>query len=211
MLTGIKQVCMYGLIACVAIFSPNPLLAQESDEEKLEFPTTQEEIIKLFDKKPEEIVGKPIGALRTKGNASSLFDQKARSLVEVPNDHEIDEAILENALKVGALVLFDYDSAEVEDDSKPLLEEFANAFQSDILKDAVFVIAGHTDSKGSEAYNVELSRQRADAVRHFLISRYQIAENRLFIKPYGELRPIATNKSSEGRAQNRRVEFIRVQ
>ena len=67
-------------------------------------------------------------------------------------------------------------------------------------------IAGHTDSVGSEAFNTLLSQQRADAVRAYLIGQ-GIEENRMTAVGYGELEPVATNATEEGRKANRRVEF----
>jgi outer membrane protein OmpA-like peptidoglycan-associated protein len=67
-------------------------------------------------------------------------------------------------------------------------------------------VAGHTDSKGSDAYNMKLSQQRAEAVRNFLISR-GVAADRLTAKGYGESQPVADNATEEGRFQNRRVEL----
>lgn len=67
-------------------------------------------------------------------------------------------------------------------------------------------IGGHTDSRGADAYNLKLSRERAESVRTFLISQ-GVSAQRLTATGYGEARPIASNETEEGRAQNRRVEF----
>lgn len=67
-------------------------------------------------------------------------------------------------------------------------------------------IAGHTDSLGSEAYNMVLSQRRADAVRNYLIER-GIDDGRLTAAGYGELEPVDSNDTTEGRSNNRRVEF----
>jgi OmpA-OmpF porin, OOP family len=66
-------------------------------------------------------------------------------------------------------------------------------------------IEGHTDNAGAADYNVKLSQDRADAVRQYLISTYHIAASRLTAKGYGPSKPIADNKTKEGRAKNRRV------
>ena len=67
------------------------------------------------------------------------------------------------------------------------------------------VVEGHADSNGAAAYNQQLSQRRADAVRSALIRDYNIAENRLSAVCYGEERPIADNKTADGRRANRRV------
>ena len=68
-------------------------------------------------------------------------------------------------------------------------------------------IEGHTDSVGTELYNLGLGQRRAEAVKGYLVLRHQVDSNRMTALSYGESRPIADNRTSEGRAQNRRVEF----
>ncbi len=68
------------------------------------------------------------------------------------------------------------------------------------------VIEGHTDSVGSDASNIALSQRRAKAVRDYIIKNFKVDGKRLAAKGYGESRPIADNKTVEGRAQNRRIE-----
>ena len=67
-------------------------------------------------------------------------------------------------------------------------------------------VAGHTDSVGNADYNEELSRQRAESVRQYLLDR-GVAADRVSARGYGELDPIASNETESGRAMNRRVEF----
>ena len=70
-------------------------------------------------------------------------------------------------------------------------------------------IGVHTDSRGSDAHNLRLSRLRAEAVANWLAER-GIALQRLEVRGYGEQRPIANNRTAEGRARNRRIELRRV-
>jgi len=82
-----------------------------------------------------------------------------------------------------------------------------------ILKDNPDVsihIEGHTDSIGTEEYNLQLSRKRAESVRNYLVSK-GISPERITIFGFGASMPIATNQTEEGRALNRRVEvwFVR--
>jgi outer membrane protein OmpA-like peptidoglycan-associated protein len=71
-------------------------------------------------------------------------------------------------------------------------------------------ISGHTDNLGSDTYNIDLSKRRADAVKQFLVSK-GIVEERIKTIGYGSKKPIATNKTTKGRAKNRRIEFLRTQ
>ena len=81
---------------------------------------------------------------------------------------------------------------------------------SKILKEVTspVKIVGHTDADGDDASNLKLSEQRAETVKSILVSQFNIDENKLITEGRGETQPIADNKTAEGKAQNRRVEFI---
>jgi OOP family OmpA-OmpF porin len=85
--------------------------------------------------------------------------------------------------------------------------EIAKAAQciNDYPGNVVF-IDGHTDSTGAAAYNQKLSVQRAQAVVNRLVERFDIPASRVTARGFGEDKPVADNKTAEGRAQNRRVE-----
>ena len=70
-------------------------------------------------------------------------------------------------------------------------------------------VDGHTDNIGGDAYNLDLSKRRAAAVKQALVSRFKIADTRLATSGFGASRPKATNATLEGRAQNRRVELVK--
>ena len=71
----------------------------------------------------------------------------------------------------------------------------------------VVVVEGHTDSIGSDAYNMKLSQRRANTVRDYMVKK-GISPSRIKTEAFGETKPIASNKTAEGRAQNRRVEIV---
>ena len=100
---------------------------------------------------------------------------------------------------------FDFDKATLKPEAMAILNEAAALLDN---HDRVVVeIAGHTDSVGSESYNQGLSERRANAVKDYLTSK-GVKASRLSAKGYGESRPIASNDTKEGRAENRRVEMI---
>jgi outer membrane protein OmpA-like peptidoglycan-associated protein len=104
-------------------------------------------------------------------------------------------------------VFFDFDRSDIRPDSAPVLDEAVA-----LLKEAgtITIIAeGHTDSIGTDAYNLKLSMRRANSVRQYLID-HGIAADRIRTEGFGESRPVASNATADGRAQNRRVE-LRVQ
>jgi len=117
-----------------------------------------------------------------------------------------DPAELQNLPKTA--IHFDSNSNRMRPDYYPLLNEYVKALKGG-LSNAVLVIAGHTDNIGSEVYNQNLSRRRAQAVKDYLV-RQGIAADRLIVRGFGKTQPIASNETEDGRAQNRRVEFIRV-
>lgn len=81
---------------------------------------------------------------------------------------------------------------------------------SKILKEATapVKIIGHTDSDGDDAANIKLSEERAETIKNILVTQYKIEESKLTTEGRGETQPLANNTTPEGKAQNRRVEFI---
>jgi len=110
---------------------------------------------------------------------------------------------------VSAFIHFDFNSAFIQKESYPRLREYAKTLQGD-LAEAVVEIGGHTDNQGNDEYNTKLSKRRAQAVKDLLTEKYKIAAYRLIIKGYGESQAIESNDTKQGRAKNRRVEFIRI-
>ncbi|MDZ7846939.1 MAG: OmpA family protein [Owenweeksia sp.] len=100
---------------------------------------------------------------------------------------------------------FETNSAVLKESSKGVLSNLGVLLQEDTnLK---LVIEGHTDSDGSDSYNLELSEKRAKAVRAYLAAEYKINDSRLRAKGMGESYPIADNTNAVGKAANRRVEL----
>lgn len=101
-------------------------------------------------------------------------------------------------------ITFAFDSASLNPSFRPTLDKLA-ATMNEYNQNTV-TIAGHTDSVGNPSYNINLSRDRANSVRNYLVSR-GVASNRINVVAYGQTRPIADNNSDYGRQQNRRVEL----
>jgi outer membrane protein OmpA-like peptidoglycan-associated protein len=108
-------------------------------------------------------------------------------------------------IKLKENVDFETDSAKLLPSSKPLLDEVVTVMKEHPDIEHVRV-GGHTDSTGDKAHNLKLSDDRAASVKQYLVD-HGIAADRLASKGYGEARPIADNKTEEGRAQNRRVDI----
>ncbi len=101
-------------------------------------------------------------------------------------------------------ITFEFNSARLTTNAQRLMENVVAFLRSD--PEARITISGHTDSVGSEAYNLKLSRDRANEVRDYLIG-YGIDGSRLTALGFGKARPIASNDTAIGRETNRRVEF----
>jgi large repetitive protein len=106
-------------------------------------------------------------------------------------------------------VYFDTNSDRIQERSFGLLDEVAT-----VLKTATYIkklrVEGHTDSVGADKKNLDLSKRRAASVRKYL-TEHGIEDTRLDSEGFGEQKPIADNKTNEGRAENRRVEFMIVE
>ena len=108
-------------------------------------------------------------------------------------------------------VYYDYNKSKLRDDARDTLKsvmEFINKYPN-----AVIEVGGHTDSKGTEQYNLSLSRRRAEAVANYFIYSMKVAPERFVTNAYGSTQPVALNTAKDGsdnpdgRALNRRTEF----
>jgi outer membrane protein OmpA-like peptidoglycan-associated protein len=133
---------------------------------------------------------------------STLFVVGADGSID-PAGHDI--ALSPEGGKIRLLIFFDVDKADLRDISYPELDRAVQLLKETPSMQAE--IAGHTDSTGSTEYNNELSRRRAESVRSYLIAK-GIRSDRLTAEGYGSKQPVASNGSENGRAENRRVEFV---
>lgn len=101
-------------------------------------------------------------------------------------------------------VHFDFNKAAIRPDAVPVLNEAAEMLKNEGTVGVI--VTGHTDSVGSDAYNLKLSKRRADAVAKYLTS-HGVSATRLKTEGAGKSQPVATNDTPDGRAQNRRVEL----
>ena len=124
----------------------------------------------------------------------------------VPAAPVVPEAPVVDVQKVtySADAFFDFNKAVLKPEGRAKLDDLADKIQTLNLETVVAV--GHTDSIGSERYNQRLSVRRAEAVKNYLVSK-GVPADRIYTEGRGETQPVATNKTAEGRAQNRRVEI----
>lgn len=148
----------------------------------------------------------PVGTYTAIVKAANYISQTLPVIVEKDKVTEKNFSLVSVGMAITLKVLFDFNKAEIKPESYRGLDEAAQ-----ILKDnpKIFVeIQGHTDNVGSDAHNQKLSERRAQAVANYFISQHGIDTKRLRVKGFGESKPIASNETEEGRALNRRVEFV---
>ena len=137
--------------------------------------------------------------------AEVSVDELVNALTPAPRTRSLSRNLKVEPAKIDLTIQFDFDSARIKDDSRPQLERLAQALQHERLSAVRFQIEGHTDAKGSAAYNLALSGRRADAVLAFL-HQSGVAKDRLQSvgKGYSELLEPADPKA----ASNRRVRIL---
>jgi len=112
----------------------------------------------------------------------------------------VGEGIL---LTFNSSLMFEVNSFQLGNISKNNLQDLATILAK--YDDTEIVVQGHTDSSGSDDYNLELSEKRAKTVRNYLVQN-SVSSPRFTIEGYGEAMPIASNETTNGKQQNRRVE-----
>ena len=113
----------------------------------------------------------------------------------------LDSYTLQNT----ASVHFNFDSYELTPEAKASLDQLASQIKD--RDNFLLEIQGFADWVGSDAYNNQLTQKRANAVRRYVAEQHNIALFRMHILGFGEIRPVADNKTPQGRAENRRVEI----
>jgi outer membrane protein OmpA-like peptidoglycan-associated protein len=132
---------------------------------------------------------------------SDVYEVQKQSDQTLVHDIELNPS---STGKTRLLVFFDFNSAQLKRESSPDLNRAVALMQG--APDMIVTVAGYTDSIGSPQANQKLSESRARSVKEYLV-QHGVAENRVQAVGNGELNPIATNATEEGRALNRRVEF----
>ncbi len=127
--------------------------------------------------------------------------------ITFPVEKKIEQELAQNGRAEIYGIYFDFNSAKLRPESGPVLKEISDALKNN--PSWKIKIDGHTDNVGGDAYNMQLSQRRAEAVKQALIKEYGIGADRMTPEGFGASRPKATNSTIEGRALNRRVELVR--
>ncbi|WP_159519005.1 OmpA family protein [Sunxiuqinia indica] len=150
------------------------------------------------------IIGATVGGA-TGAVIGNKMDKQAEEIEQTVPDAKVERVGEGIIVEFSSNVLFGFDSSTLSADAKTNLDKLVKVLN--VYPDTNIEVQGHTDSKGSEAYNRNLSEERAGKVSAYLTSE-GIAYDRLSIKGLGETAPKYDNNTDDGRSQNRRVEFL---
>lgn len=129
---------------------------------------------------------------------------------DTPRDLKVDAdgcpILMKEEVSIRLDIQFDVDKADIKPEYNDKLKEVADFMTK--YPGTKAVIEGHTDSTGSAAYNQGLSQRRAESVLNYLVQNFNISQNRLSARGFGEEQPVASNDTKEGRSQNRRIEAV---
>jgi outer membrane protein OmpA-like peptidoglycan-associated protein len=187
------------VIFALTLFMVQYAFANEGKE--LNFQTTEEGIIKSLSEEKPQIKTRSLGVQKT----------RAIKIVEIKNKQITHQEITVSddspSQSVNLKIEFDVNSYRIRPDSFDLLDKLGKALTSDKLKEKMILVKGHTDSDGNDDYNLELSLNRAQAVKSFLIKQFSIQESNLKTYGYGENMPLVPNINPANKQINRRVEI----
>ena len=160
------------------------------------------------ERRQRALVGAGVGGL-TGGAIGNYQDRQERALRERMAGTGVDVVRQGDniTLNMPGNITFAFNDASLQSQFYPVLDDVARTLTE--YNQTVVEVAGHTDSVGSDAYNQELSVRRANSVAAYLQSR-GVMQQRLITVGAGESRPVASNDTETGRAQNRRVEITLV-
>ena len=146
----------------------------------------------------------PAATARETSFLNTVRNRQTRSL-SLGERQEIAD-IAANKPKIDLEIHFDYNSADIAKGSAQAVQELGKALSDASLKGSTFVVAGHTDAIGSEAYNQDLSERRADTIKNYLVEHYGLNGSDLVTVGYGKTRP--KDPSAPMDPTNRRVQVV---
>lgn len=152
-------------------------------------------------------IGAAVGALGGYAWSQRMENQRRQLETATQGTGVQVEKTADNRIKVVVPdnISFDTGRADIKPAFRPVLDQFAQSMAAN--PSATVQIVGHTDATGSDATNLTLSRERADATRDYLVTR-GVAAQRITVDGRGSREPVADNTSEAGRARNRRVELF---
>lgn len=150
-------------------------------------------------------IGSSVSSLLGSGFSVNNGLSVVTSELEAPKENLVCQTQLVDLMN-DSQIFFKTSSAVIKAESYPLLDSIVSVLNQCSDANVSVEVAGHTDSTGTEKINLPLSQQRAESVVSYVVGK-GVAQSTLTAKGYGSSTPVASNGTSEGRAQNRRIEF----
>ncbi len=170
-------------------------------------PASEEKILNALKPKPLTRSMAVTPAEAAKAEEQNKFVDKIRRTRQLTlGEREKVQEIAATKPSIDLEVNFDYNSASVSDRARPTVMTLGKALSNPDLKGSVFLIAGHTDAKGGDAYNMKLSERRAEAIKDYLVSKFGIPAENLVSVGYGKDK--LKNTSNPTAEENRRVQVV---
>jgi len=177
-------------------------LLTELEQATGELQATEDKITKLMEEH-QTIAGE----LEERTEREDKF-RKAKDLLNPSEGEVLFNASNDIVLRLSGLS-FDVNSSDIKDEHVPLLEKIESIVE--MFPDARFIVEGHTDASGDPTINTDLSEKRAYAVMQYLRQSLLLSADRITAIGYGSDKPVASNKTNEGRAKNRRIDILIMQ
>lgn len=150
------------------------------------------------------VIGATVGGV-TGAVIGNQMDKQAEALKKSVPEATVERVGEGIVVELSSSILFGFNSSDLSSEAKSNLDKMVTVFQT--YPDTNIEIQGHTDSKGSEAYNKTLSEKRASAVSNYLLGK-GVPSSRITKVGLGESAPKYENDTADGMAKNRRVEFM---
>ncbi|HEY1364999.1 MAG TPA: OmpA family protein [Xanthobacteraceae bacterium] len=198
--------CLAGAIVALSLVLPTGMGSAFAAE-----PVSSEQIIQALKppKLTRSLTTSPADIAHATQDArlvNSLRNRTSRSLST--EEREKIASLVQDKPSIDLEINFEFDSATIGRKATPQVAALGSALTSSDLKGRTFILAGHTDAKGTETYNQDLSERRAESVKRYLHQRYGIEPANLLTVGYGKTQ--LKNSTDPLAAENRRVQIVNV-
>ncbi len=183
------------LPAGVAMAQSNPSSQQIIEALKPKAPLTRSLSVSPADQAKKAETDKFVDTLRNRPTRSLSSDEREKIV-----------SVAESRPRIDMEIKFDFNSASIAKSALRDMDELGRALTDPSLKGSTFALGGHTDAVGGEEFNVDLSSRRADAVKQYLVDKYNISPDHLITAGYGKTH--LKNPNDPKSAENRRVQVV---
>ena len=191
--------------ACLAVVGSVLLLPLVGAVQAVGQPTEQDMLEALKQRSSRAPAGTDLGRINEERDfIEELRHRPIRSITE--EDRTKVAEIARNKPSIDLEINFDFNSAVLNPKATPLAVELGRTLVNPQLRGIVFLVGGHTDAKGGDAYNLDLSRRRAEAIKAFLVEFYGVAAANLVAVGFGK--EYLKNPNSPFADENRRVQVV---